>query len=65
MRPHKAVEETTVPSTGDSPSRAMPEPGEEPARPIERRWPPEIGGPEGLEPTRYGDWERRGRCIDF
>jgi hypothetical protein len=25
----------------------------------------EIGGPEGLEPTRYGDWERRGRCIDF
>ena len=25
----------------------------------------EIGGPEGPEPTRYGDWERRGRCIDF
>lgn len=25
----------------------------------------EIGGPPGLEPTRYGDWERRGRCIDF
>lgn len=25
----------------------------------------EIGGPTGLEPTRYGDWERRGRCIDF
>lgn len=25
----------------------------------------EIGGPEGLEPTRYGDWERKGRCIDF
>lgn len=25
----------------------------------------EIGGPAGLEPTRYGDWERRGRCIDF
>jgi hypothetical protein len=27
--------------------------------------PEEIGGPKGLEPTRYGDWERRGRCIDF
>ena len=27
--------------------------------------PPEHGGPEGLEPTRYGDWERKGRCIDF
>jgi len=25
----------------------------------------EVGGPKGLEPTRYGDWERKGRCIDF
>jgi hypothetical protein len=25
----------------------------------------EIGGPKGPEPTRYGDWERGGRCIDF
>lgn len=25
----------------------------------------ESGGPEGLEPTRYNDWERAGRCIDF
>ncbi|KAJ3199133.1 hypothetical protein HK099_003298 [Clydaea vesicula] len=23
----------------------------------------EIGGPQGLEPTRYGDWERKGRGI--
>jgi hypothetical protein len=27
--------------------------------------PAEIGGPAGPEPTRYGDWERKGRCIDF
>ena len=27
--------------------------------------PTEIGGREGLEPTRYNDWERNGRCIDF
>jgi hypothetical protein len=27
--------------------------------------PPEVGGREGPEPTRYGDWELRGRCIDF
>ena len=27
--------------------------------------PQEIGGPAGLEPTRFGDWERKGRCIDF
>ena len=25
----------------------------------------EIGGPPGPEPTRYGDWEKNGRCIDF
>jgi hypothetical protein len=25
----------------------------------------ELGGPSGPEPTRYGDWELRGRCIDF
>lgn len=27
--------------------------------------PREIGGPSGPEPTRYGDWERKGRCSDF
>lgn len=27
--------------------------------------PREIGGPTGPEPTRYGDWERNGRCTDF
>jgi hypothetical protein len=26
---------------------------------------PEIGGPKGPEPTRYGDWEKGGRCTDF
>jgi hypothetical protein len=25
----------------------------------------EIGGPKGPEPTRYGDWEKGGRCTDF
>jgi hypothetical protein len=25
----------------------------------------EIRGPKGLEPTRYGDWERNGKCVDF
>ena len=25
----------------------------------------EVGGPKGPEPTRYGDWERAGRCSDF
>ena len=27
--------------------------------------PKEIGGVSGPEPTRYGDWEHKGRCTDF
>ena len=26
---------------------------------------PEQGGPRGLEPTRFGDWERKGIAVDF
>lgn len=36
-------------------------PPPEPSQPVEI----EIGGPKGLEPTRYGDWEKNGRCSDF
>jgi hypothetical protein len=25
----------------------------------------EVGGRKGLDPTRYGDWEKDGRCVDF
>ncbi len=25
----------------------------------------EVGGREGPDPTRFGDWEKNGRCIDF
>lgn len=38
------------------------EPKPLPAAPARK---PEIGGPKGPEPTRYGDWEKGGRCIDF
>jgi hypothetical protein len=34
-----------------------------PARP--KPMPKEIGGVKGPEPTRYGDWEHKGRCTDF
>jgi hypothetical protein len=34
-------------------------------KPVSREVPREIGGRGGLEPTRYGDWEKNGRCIDF
>jgi hypothetical protein len=35
---------------------AVPEPVPEPR---------EVGGRDGPQPTRFGDWELRGRCIDF
>ena len=35
-----------------------------PAAPA-KKTPKETGGPKGPEPTRYGDWERDGRCVDF
>ena len=30
-----------------------------------KKAPKEIGGREGPDPTRYGDWEKAGRCVDF
>ena len=38
---------------------------ETPASDQPAKRPREIGGPSGLEPTRYGDWERNGRVSDF
>lgn len=46
----------------DAPNRAAPaapDPNENAAKPRE------TGGPKGLEPTRYGDWERKGIAVDF
>jgi hypothetical protein len=45
--------QTPAVATTDTPAAAPP------------KKPAEIGGPTGPEPTRYGDWERGGRCIDF
>ena len=25
----------------------------------------EVGGRDGPDPTRFGDWEKNGRCVDF
>ena len=43
-------------------SAASPEPVPTPPAPAA---PVEVGGRDGPEPTRYGDWEKNGRCIDF
>lgn len=50
-------------------TQAAPEPAGKPA-PADRPTPApdkpvEIGGPKGPEPTRFGDWEQKGRCTDF
>ena len=44
----------------------QPEPGQPESTPETDPEPPrEIGGRKGPEPTRFGDWEKAGRCIDF
>jgi hypothetical protein len=54
--PGKANDAAPVPAEGEAGKRSG----------AKRRAPAkEIGGPEGPEPTRYGDWERNGRCSDF
>lgn len=35
------------------------------ARELTAQLPPELGGPKGPEPTRFGDWERKGIAVDF
>jgi hypothetical protein len=50
----------------DSKTQAAPPPADGAPAPAKKPVkPPEFGGPEGPEPTRYGDWERNGRCVDF
>lgn len=56
------VEPETENRPVDAPPAAAPGDGDRP-RPAGKK--KEIGGREGPDPTRYGDWEKNGRCIDF
>ena len=58
MNPEDKPQES-LPTVADD----TPFPAKTPLLPTPR--PKEIGGPKGPEPTRYGDWEKAGRCIDF
>ncbi|WP_133500976.1 DUF1674 domain-containing protein [Cognatilysobacter terrigena] len=53
-------------TTPETPQETPENPGSapSPATPVTPR-PREVGGRPGPEPTRYGDWEKDGRCIDF
>ena len=47
-------------ATAPGPAGGTPPPAARPQAAVR-----ELGGPSGPEPTRYGDWEKNGRCIDF
>jgi hypothetical protein len=55
---------TETPQDPAAPPAAIPAPDTSP-RPTPPKLPKEIGGPAGPEPTRFGDWERKGRVSDF
>jgi hypothetical protein len=64
--PHPVVPAARLDSAPDASPRSAndaPLPLARPPAPEPR--PREIGGPPGPEPTRFGDWEKKGRCIDF
>jgi hypothetical protein len=46
-------------------ARALAEAAARRAAAAETPRPREIGGRDGPEPVRYGDWERRGIAVDF
>lgn len=52
------------PDADDEPTPVAPLPSEAPGE-LDAKVPIEIGGRKGPDPTRYGDWEKNGRCIDF
>lgn len=66
-------EQETTPSTDPEIAARIAEAGQRAKAEAEARrekelkaeLPPENGGPKGLEPTRYGDWERKGIAVDF
>jgi hypothetical protein len=66
MPPPHRKSPTTLKSTllADS-TVPVPDPASDAARPGASPPPLEIGGTAGPEPTRFGDWEKNGRCIDF
>lgn len=58
MKTHNTLSETTSEPVPSEPKV----PASNTSQPIDLT---EINGPKGPEPTRFGDWERKGRCVDF
>jgi hypothetical protein len=59
----RAAEGAAPPAAGGEARPGDARPGRPPAGPAQM--PGEVDGPKGPEPTRFGDWEKGGRCTDF
>ena len=57
----KGVDQTLPPAA----QRALAEAEERRKKAKELDLPPELGGRDGPEPVRYGDWEKKGIAVDF
>ncbi len=57
----KVVDQTLPPAA----QRALAEAEERRKKAKELDLPPELGGRDGPEPVRYGDWEKKGIAVDF
>ena len=54
-----------IPKNKSEIEKSKPESRDDDNSPKDNERSKEIGGRGGLDPTRYGDWEKGGRCIDF
>ncbi len=60
------TENTDAPKTAGAQEAAKPDAEKAKVHPLTGKpMAKEINGPKGPEPTRYGDWEQKGRCSDF
>ncbi len=65
--PDTATPEGAAPGKplSDAARRALEEAAQRRAAQAAEPTPAEEGGPKGPEPTRFGDWERKGMAVDF
>lgn len=67
FRVHRPADATEASNSGANAANSAPSEASltSPVKDAAGDRPKELGGPKGPEPTRFGDWERDGRCVDF
>ncbi len=63
--PETEIKEGARASLPPAAQRALAEAEERRKKAKELDLPPELGGRDGPEPVRYGDWEKKGIAVDF